>query len=135
MSLGTRGGRLVVLLAAAAVVAGGALFLAGWLRPSGQLAVEVVQDGLEHPWDLAFTDDGRMVVTERIGRVRVFASADPAAQLLHTATVPDVRAELESGLMGIAIDGDAVFVCATRGPDADDHASWRVDLLRSTLAA
>lgn len=134
-SLGTRGGRLVVLLAAAAAVVGGALLLAGWLRPSGPLAVEVVQDGLEHPWDLAFTDDGRMVVTERIGRVRVFASADPAAQLLHTATVPDVRAELESGLMGIAIDGDAVFVCATRGPDADDHAGWRVDLLRSTLAA
>lgn len=134
-SLGTRGGRLVVLFAAIVVVGGGALLLPWWVRPSGPLAVEVVQDGLEHPWDLAFSDDGRMVVTERIGRVRVFASADPGAQLLHTATIPDVRAELESGLMGIAIQGDAVFVCATRGPDPDDHASWRVDLLRSTLAA
>ena len=133
-SLGTRGGRLVVLLAAAILVGGG-LFLAWRLQPSGPLQVEVVQDELEHPWDLAFTDDGRLVVTERIGRVRVFASAEAGAELVHTATVPDVRAELESGLMGIAIHGDAVIVCATRGADPADHASWRVDLLRSTLAA
>lgn len=133
-SLGTRGGRLVVLLAAAIAI-GGALFLAWRLQPSGPLEVEVVQDGLEHPWDLAFTDDGRMVVTERIGRVRVFASADAGAPLLHTATIPDVRAELESGLMGIAVHGDAVFVCATRGADPEDAATWRVDVLSSTLGA
>jgi glucose/arabinose dehydrogenase len=133
-SFGTPGGRLVLFLAAT-VILGGVLFAAWWLRPSGPLAVDVVQDGLEHPWDLAFADDGRMVVTERIGRVRVFAGAEAGAELLHTATVPDVRAELESGLMGIAIHGDAVFLCATRGPDPEDHATWRVDLLRSRLAA
>ena len=133
-SLGTPGGRLVVLLAAAILVGGG-VFLAWRLQPSGLLQVEVVQDDLEHPWDLAFADDGRMLVTERIGRVRVFAGAEADAELVHTATVPDVRAELESGLMGIAVHGDAVFVCATRGPDPEDHATWRVDVLRSTLAA
>ena len=113
---------------------GGALFLAWWLRPSGPLEVEVIQERLEHPWDLAFTGDGRMVVTERIGRVRVFASGEPGAALLQTVVIPDVRAELESGLMGIAVHDDDVFVCATRGPDAADHAGWRVDLLRATLA-
>jgi glucose/arabinose dehydrogenase len=133
-SFGTPGGRLVVLLGAA-ILAGGALLLAWRLQPSGPLEVEVVQDGLEHPWDLAFTDDGRMIVTERIGRVLVFAGADADADLLHTATIPDVRAELESGLMGIAVHGDSVFVCATRGPDLEDHATWRVDVLRSALAA
>ena len=59
-----------------------------------------VQGGLDHPWDIAFTDDGRMLVTERIGRVRVFASGEPDAELLSIATIPDVRAELESGLDG-----------------------------------
>jgi glucose/arabinose dehydrogenase len=104
------------------------------LRPFDPLAVEVVQDGLEHPWDLAFDDEGRMIVTERIGRVRVFASGEPGAELLHTATVPDVRAELESGLMGVAVAGEDVFVCASRDPDGDGGVPWRVELLRSTLA-
>ena len=71
-----------------------------------------------------------MLVTERIGRVRVYASGEPDAELLHTATIPDVRAELESGLMGIAVHGTSVFVCASRDPGDD----WKVELLRSTLA-
>jgi glucose/arabinose dehydrogenase len=62
--------------------------------------------------------------------VLVFASAEPGAELLSTTTVPHVRAELESGLMGIAISDDAVFVCASRDPGD----AWRVELLRSTLA-
>jgi len=31
----------------------------------------VVTDGLEHPWSLAFLPDGRMLITERPGRLRV----------------------------------------------------------------
>lgn len=104
------------------------------LRPFDPLSTEVVQDGLEHPWDLAFDEQGRMVVTERIGRVRVFASGEPGAELLHTATVAGVRAELESGLMGIAVHGDTVFVCASRDPDGDGGMPWRVEVLRTTLS-
>ena len=117
-------GLILALLVAAGV--GFALLI----RPFEPVRVEVVQDGLEHPWDIAFADDGRMLVTERIGRVLVFASGEPNAELLSTATIPFVRAELESGLMGIAINDDAVFVCASRDPGDD----WRVELLRSTLA-
>ena len=132
MSLGTPGGRLVVFLVASVLLVVG-LLLAWWLRPTGPLTTELIQDGLEHPWDIAFTDDGRMLVTERIGRVRLYASTDPAAGLLQTVVVPDVRAELESGLMGIAVHGDDVFVCATRGPDADERVGWRVELMHATL--
>lgn len=107
-----------------------ALLVATLVRPWEPLRTEVVQGGLDHPWDLAFTDDGRMLVTERIGRVLVYASAVPDAELLYTAAIPDVRAELESGLMGIAIHGDTVFVCASRDPGNE----WSVELLRSTLA-
>ncbi len=74
-----------------------------------------------------------MLVTERAGRVRVFAGAEAGSALLHTAAIPDVRAELESGLMGIAVDGTSVFVCATRG--APDPTTWEVQLLRATLRA
>ena len=121
--------KIALVIVAAVLVAAG-IGLAWLIRPFEPVRVEVVQDGLEHPWDIAFADDGRMLVTERIGRVLVFASGESNADLLSTTTIPDVRAELESGLMGIAIHDDAVFICASRDPGDD----WRVELLRSTLA-
>ena len=118
---------LLVMLAAAVV----ALLVA---RPFDPVRADVVQDGLEHPWDIAFAPDGRMLVTERAGRVLVFAGTRPDAELLATTVVPDVRAELESGLMGIAVHESTVFVCASRDPDGDGGPPWRVELLHSTLA-
>lgn len=132
-SFGTTGGRLIVVLVLVAIAAAVAVF-GLFPRSDDPLTADVVQAGLEHPWDIAFADDGRMLVTERIGRVRVFASADPDAELIHTATVPDVRAELESGLMGIAIHADAVYLCTTRGAEGSAPESWRIDLLRAELA-
>jgi glucose/arabinose dehydrogenase len=120
-----------VLLAVVVVAAAQAFFVA---RPFDPVHTAVVQDGLEHPWDIAFEPDGRMLVTERAGRVLVFESSAPKAPLLHTATIPDVRAELESGLMGIAVNGTTVYVCASRDPGGDAGDPWRVELLRSTLA-
>jgi len=78
-----------------------------------------VQSGLRTPWDLAFAPDGRMFVTERAGSVIVFESAAVNARRLATFAVPDVRAQGESGLMGIALDPDFartghIYVCASR---------------------
>ena len=38
---------------------------------AGDLKVETVAGGLSHPWALAFLPDGRMLVTERPGRMRI----------------------------------------------------------------
>jgi hypothetical protein len=44
---------------------------------AGPLRVEVLASGLVHPWGLAYLPDGRMLVTERPGRLRfVGARAD-----------------------------------------------------------
>lgn len=118
---------MFALLITIPLVAVGYIVLA---RPFEPLRASVVQSGLDHPWDIAFTAGGRMLVTERIGRVKVFANAEAGASLLHTTTIPGVRAELESGLMGIAVRGDDVYVCASRGRDND----WRVELLHATLS-
>ena len=83
----------------------------------------VVQQNLVIPWDLDFAPTGTMFVTERPGRIRVYASGQPGAALLGTTVVANVRSEHESGLNGIAVDVDYganpyVYVCASR--DADE---------------
>jgi glucose/arabinose dehydrogenase len=62
---------------------------------------EVVARGLEHPWGLAFLPDGRMLVTEREGRLRVVARDGRVSEPL--AGVPAVYARGQGGLLGIAL--------------------------------
>ena len=38
---------------------------------AGDISVQTVASGLVHPWSLAFLPDGRMLVTERPGRMRI----------------------------------------------------------------
>jgi glucose/arabinose dehydrogenase len=63
--------------------------------------VETVIGNLEVPWSIVWTPDGRMLVTERPGRVRVYQDGKLAAQPLFT--VPDVAPSGEGGLMSIAL--------------------------------
>ena len=72
-------------------------------RPSGGgLKVETVATGLEVPWEIAFLPDGRALVTERPGRVRLL-DADGKLRREPVATV-DVSAQGEGGLLGLALD-------------------------------
>jgi glucose/arabinose dehydrogenase len=89
---------------------------------AGDLDVTVIQNGLLIPWDIAFTPDGRMVVTEREGRIRIYASAHADAELLNTVLIPNVLRLGEGGGLGIAVDREFAkfpyaYVCATRDPD------------------
>ena len=65
--------------------------------------VEVVS-GLDHPWGLAFLPDGRMLVTERAGRLRTVTAGrlDPAP----VGGVPRVRASGQGGLLDVALHPD-----------------------------
>ena len=69
-----------------------------------ELRVETFVDGLEVPWSLAFASPTRLLVTERPGRVRVVENGRLAARPL--ATLPDIEAKGERGLMGIALAPD-----------------------------
>ncbi|MGC2855897.1 PQQ-dependent sugar dehydrogenase [Novispirillum sp. DQ9] len=68
--------------------------------PSGPIRVETVAHGLEHPWGLAFLPDGRMVVTERPGRLRIVAQDGTVSPPVDG--VPRVFAEGQGGLLDIA---------------------------------
>jgi glucose/arabinose dehydrogenase len=63
--------------------------------------VETVIGNLEVPWSIVWAPDGRMIFTERPGRVRVFEKGKLTPQPLYT--VPDVEPRGESGLMSIAL--------------------------------
>ncbi len=63
--------------------------------------VETVADRLDHPWGLAFLPDGRMLVTERGGRLRIVTTSGAKSQPL--AGVPLVFAREQGGLLDVAL--------------------------------
>jgi glucose/arabinose dehydrogenase len=65
---------------------------------SGDMQVEVVAEGLEVPWEIVWLPDGRALITERSGRIRMLDGT-------LVAEVP-VSALGEGGLMGLALDPD-----------------------------
>ncbi|MGH2372354.1 MAG: PQQ-dependent sugar dehydrogenase [bacterium] len=68
---------------------------------TGVVRVETVARGLERPWALAFLPDGRMLVTERPGRLRL---VDRDGRLSEPLTgVPQVFAQGQGGLLDVAL--------------------------------
>lgn len=68
--------------------------------PSHDLKVETVAENLEIPWEIAFSPDGRIFLTERIGKVRII---EDGILLQEPALTLDVSRG-EAGLLGLALD-------------------------------
>ncbi len=93
-----------------------ALLFAAGLRPA-QAETRIVQsaktsfhlnkllDGLENPWSMAFLPDGRMLITERAGRLRIVTES---FQLNPTPVtgLPTIKAAGQGGLFDVAIHPD-----------------------------
>ena len=69
---------------------------------AGNLAVETVARGLDHPWSLAFLPDGGMLVTERPGQMRIVGKEGRLSPPL--AGVPKVFSSGQGGLHDVALD-------------------------------
>lgn len=96
-------------LAALAVVAVIAVVLV--VAPKVQRRLEMqglrpvtVASGLDNPWALAFLPDGRMLVTERPGRMRLVSKEGKLSEPLNG--LPPVHAQGEGGLLDVALDPD-----------------------------
>ncbi|MBI2512093.1 MAG: PQQ-dependent sugar dehydrogenase [Opitutae bacterium] len=66
--------------------------------------VEWVAEGFDVPWSMAFLPDGRMLVTERGGRLRIVENG-----MLRPETIgglPPVVVKDEAGLLSVAVDPD-----------------------------
>lgn len=70
----------------------------------GPVRVETLADGLVRPWGMAFLPDGRLLVTERPGRLRVVTRRGEVADPV-TGT-PEVFSEGQGGLLDVALDPD-----------------------------
>ena len=71
------------------------------------LAVEVVADGFEHGWDIGFLPDGRVLVTERPGRISLVSGLREGARVSRVdADLDDVFVQGEGGLMGMVVHPD-----------------------------
>jgi glucose/arabinose dehydrogenase len=85
------------------------------------LRVTPVADGLEHPWDVGFLPDGRILVTERAGRISLLSGGAPGATRTPVqADLGDVYARGEGGLMGLAVHPD--FATTGRFTTCQTHA-------------
>jgi glucose/arabinose dehydrogenase len=66
--------------------------------------IETVAEGLDHPWSLAFLPDGRALVTERAGRLRLLVPGADGRLRLQAPPVeglPPVLAQGQSGLFEV----------------------------------
>jgi glucose/arabinose dehydrogenase len=63
--------------------------------------VTEIANGLDHPWSMAFLPDGSMLVTERLGRLRLIRNGALLAQPI--AGVPAVHTGSQAGLFDIVL--------------------------------
>jgi glucose/arabinose dehydrogenase len=76
-------------------------------RPSGapvtgNLTIETAASGLANPWAIAFLPDGRMLVTERAGRLRIVTKNGSVSA--PVTGVPQVFARGQGGLHDVIVD-------------------------------
>jgi glucose/arabinose dehydrogenase len=98
--------------------------------PAPTLAVAPVMVGLTNPWDVAFTPDGSMLVTERPGRLLVRLPDGTVRQL--TADMSDLFVSGETGLMGLEVDPNfaanrRIYTCQGKVGPSVQVVAWTVD--------
>lgn len=102
-----------------------------------RFTVETVVSGLAHPWAIAFLPDGRQLVTERAGRLRVIHDGKLAEE--PVAGVPEVAARGQGGLLDVLLHPDfeqnrLVFLSYAHGnQDGMTTRVARAELRNNTL--
>lgn len=93
--------RLVLVLSLALLGAVPAVAAENFDTEKGRIAVDTIADGLPHPWAIDFLPDGRMIVTERGGRMRIVTQAGGIGEAIQG--VPEVDVGGQGGLLDVAV--------------------------------
>ena len=101
---------------------------------------EIAASGLQNPWAVAFLPDGRFLVTERPGRLRVvepIGKVNPPIEGL-----PDIASGGQGGLLDVLLDADfasnrALYFCFSEPASAANGAGTgnSTALARATLSS
>ena len=103
---------------------------------------QVVAQGLQNPWAVAFLPDGQFLVTERPGRMRVVAADGSLGTPLQG--LPTIAAGGQGGLLDVVLDSDfarnrTVYFCysepATNGTNGTALAKARLSADQTQLEA
>lgn len=96
--------------------------------------IEAVAEGLNVPWSLTFLPDGRILVTEREGRLRIIEHGK--LQPEPVAGVPKVVVRDEAGLMSVMADPDFArdpWVYLSYSDPGDTEGTAMTKLIRARL--
>lgn len=72
-----------------------------WKSDKASFRLETVASGLEHPWSIAFLPDGRQLVTERAGRLRVIQNG--SLQEAPVTGLPELVVSGQGGLLDVVL--------------------------------
>lgn len=113
--------RWTACLLAAALVVGALPAVA-----SAGYRIDTLAEGLEHPWSIAFLPDGRMLVTERAGRLRLLGP--DGLRDAPVEGVPEAFVSGQAGLFEVALDPEFddnqfVYLSLATGHARSNHAT------------
>lgn len=100
------------------------------------IRAETVASGLQNPWSLAFLPEGRFLVTERPGRLRLIGADGKLGA--SVAGLPPIAAGGQGGLLDVVLDSDfarnrVLYFCFSE-PAPSGNANSTA-LARATLSA
>ena len=95
---------LICAFLAGAVAAGEGRSIGSFDSEEGAFKLVVVVEGLDHPWGLAFLADGRMLVTERSGRLRLIDNGRLDPEPIQG--LPAVSSYGQGGLLDVVLHPD-----------------------------
>ena len=103
-----------------------------------ELSTQVIASGLEHPWALAFLPDGRYLVNERPGRMRVVESSGRLNAALKG--LPAIAAAGQGGLLDMVLDSDfannrQLYFCFAEPGQGAHQGKSSTALARARLSA
>ncbi|MHA6280254.1 PQQ-dependent sugar dehydrogenase [Salinimicrobium sp. CAU 1759] len=68
---------------------------------AGAIKIDVIKEGLDHPWGMAFLPDGRLLVTERAGTLRILDKNNNLSAPL--SGTPEVLAQGQGGMLDVVL--------------------------------
>lgn len=75
---------------------------AGSIQTTTEYEAKIITSGLSAPWGVAYLPDGRLLVTEKSGKIRIVTQAGVIGEAL--TGVPAVNPADQGGLLGICLD-------------------------------